>query len=679
MNMFDGDGRVHERDRRGVQRVRRRRPGGRHPDDRLLVALPRRSAAVPARSRHSPRPRWSPARAGPPRRRPATTRSSPSWTATAASSACASRAGSSPRSPATRHLLVFAIDGAVSQGPHRGVLRQQPGPAHLAHHPVHQPVHHHRARGERRTRTSPTRTRRSAGRGSSPRSGSKGHFPPNVAEHPAGGPVRDRAHQPRRHVPRPAPDGIKGTADDVHAGRAVQHRPGVRAGRAGAHRRRTRTGSQSGLLPAAQNRGIATLPGGIPIFKNGQVVGGIGVFFPGKTGFATEENSAPRARRTTRPSRTGRWKRSGSRSRPLAGRGGGRHRQRCSRSATLGGVRAAGRVRPARRPHRPGRHPLDVFGPGGAVQRADAAPAGRQHGRPRQPDDGRTARSTPVPTASGTGDDVLLRRGLPVPEGWLVVPHDGVGITAGRGEPRSSPTGSPRRTGRGPPSACRSAAGRCGWCSPSPTGPGNIVGLYRDAGRDGLLDRRGGGEGAERGLLRRPGQAPADRPGAGRAAGVRRSPTGRSASSACRGSRRAIDGAAGPVLAAQRRPGGTNRVHRPAASGPAAGVRVPERARVRRVQPAARTSTTRPTCSTRTASCSSPAARRCTGRGAGADRRVRGVSGDGVDQDDVVTTAGQVGLRRPFGASRADQMFVRRGAAAVPEVQPQPGSVLSEA
>src|SRR5262249_33934586 len=29
----------------------------------------------------------------------------------------------------------------------------------------------------------------------------------------------------------------------------------------------------------------------VPIMKNGQVVGGIGVFFPGTTGFATEENS----------------------------------------------------------------------------------------------------------------------------------------------------------------------------------------------------------------------------------------------------------------------------------------------------------------------------------------------------------------------------------------------------
>lgn len=51
-------------------------------------------------------------------------------------------------------------------------------------------------------------------------------------------------------------------------------------------------GFVSGTEPAARPRGIATLPGGIPLFKNGVVVGGIGVFFPGATGYASEENSS---------------------------------------------------------------------------------------------------------------------------------------------------------------------------------------------------------------------------------------------------------------------------------------------------------------------------------------------------------------------------------------------------
>jgi uncharacterized protein GlcG (DUF336 family) len=54
-------------------------------------------------------------------------------------------------------------------------------------------------------------------------------------------------------------------------------------------------GVVTGMLPTAQSRGVATLPGGIPLYKTvgGQTaeVGGIGVFFPGTTGYATEENS----------------------------------------------------------------------------------------------------------------------------------------------------------------------------------------------------------------------------------------------------------------------------------------------------------------------------------------------------------------------------------------------------
>ena len=48
-------------------------------------------------------------------------------------------------------------------------------------------------------------------------------------------------------------------------------------------------GLQSGKLPTAQGRGIATLPGGMPLYKDGTLVGGIGVFFPGPNGFASYE------------------------------------------------------------------------------------------------------------------------------------------------------------------------------------------------------------------------------------------------------------------------------------------------------------------------------------------------------------------------------------------------------
>ena len=53
-------------------------------------------------------------------------------------------------------------------------------------------------------------------------------------------------------------------------------------------------GVASGLLPTAQPRGIGTLPGGIPLYKNGTLVGGIAVFFPGPHGYADfEQNFTP--------------------------------------------------------------------------------------------------------------------------------------------------------------------------------------------------------------------------------------------------------------------------------------------------------------------------------------------------------------------------------------------------
>lgn len=55
-------------------------------------------------------------------------------------------------------------------------------------------------------------------------------------------------------------------------------------------------GTDAGIPGDSQNRGIATLPGGVPIFRdpngNGDgatLIGGIGVFFPGADGYATHE------------------------------------------------------------------------------------------------------------------------------------------------------------------------------------------------------------------------------------------------------------------------------------------------------------------------------------------------------------------------------------------------------
>ncbi len=73
-------------------------------------------------------------------------------------------------------------------------------------------------------------------------------------------------------------------------------------------------GTVSGVFPAAQSRGIATLPGGVPLYRdtNGNgvgdtLIGGVGVFFPGTTGSADfEQNFIPgigqtEAQRTNAP------------------------------------------------------------------------------------------------------------------------------------------------------------------------------------------------------------------------------------------------------------------------------------------------------------------------------------------------------------------------------------------
>lgn len=127
-----------------------------------------------------------------------------------------------------------------------------------------------------------------------------GHFPPNVAHTP---PVDlfNIELQSRDGLTRPGADGIKGTADDF----TLENRFNVPTallpivnGAAYDVPTPESYGVQSGLVPQAIGRGIATLPGGVPLLKSiptpsvnspFTVVGGIGVFFPGLDGYATHE------------------------------------------------------------------------------------------------------------------------------------------------------------------------------------------------------------------------------------------------------------------------------------------------------------------------------------------------------------------------------------------------------
>lgn len=143
-----------------------------------------------------------------------------------------------------------------------------------------------------------------------------GHFPPEVMFTP---PVDLFAieHTNRDSIQHPGEDGERGTADDImltnrfnidtaHVpldtdGDGFADNPDVNMdGLADSLRLSAPEsyGFVSGVFPAAQARGIATLPGGVPLFRdtNGDgvgetLIGGIGVFFPGTDGTAVFEQN----------------------------------------------------------------------------------------------------------------------------------------------------------------------------------------------------------------------------------------------------------------------------------------------------------------------------------------------------------------------------------------------------
>jgi uncharacterized protein GlcG (DUF336 family) len=246
-----------------------------------------------------------------------------------------------------------------------------------------------------------------------------GHFPPNVQNTPQVD-LFQIEHTNRDGSFHVGPDRIKGTADDIPlAQRFNLNSAFVPAGQELFPP--DSYGFESGIFPGAQSRGIATLPGGIPIYKNGQVVGGIGVFFPGTTGYATEENSAlSTIYDPTRGDRSleAEW---------IAFAAAGGTRVAIGTAPLfpvddLNGVTLpVGFGLPSGRIDLVG-ITLDIFGPGGAAGIDLLAQVGAGVGR-GSPNDG----TNQVIVA---GDPNLTRDGVVVPSGWLVLPHDGDGVTA---------------------------------------------------------------------------------------------------------------------------------------------------------------------------------------------------------------------------------------------------------
>ena len=145
-----------------------------------------------------------------------------------------------------------------------------------------------------------------------------GHFPPEVFFTP---PVDLFAieHTNRDSNDHPGADGIRGTGDEITLRTSGIDDTGMTLGRfnidpatvSGLPSGPTFVDSQAlyapesyghsdngNLFPDAQSRGVATLPGGIPIYRDSDedglgdtLIGGIGVFFPGTDGTATFEQN----------------------------------------------------------------------------------------------------------------------------------------------------------------------------------------------------------------------------------------------------------------------------------------------------------------------------------------------------------------------------------------------------
>lgn len=301
-----------------------------------------------------------------------------------------------------------------------------------------------------------------------------GHFPPNVANTPQVD-LAEIEHTNRDGSYAPGPDGIIGTVDDMKRTMRFSLDPAyvldsqkltVLDGYGAVSGTGPRTANG---IPISQNRGIATLPGGIPIYKNGQLVGGIGVFFPGKTGYATEENSQlSTTYDPTKPDRSNEAEWIG-----FAAVGGARTPIGDVPTAPvgdLGGVALpAGFGLPIGRIDLVGIQ-LDVFGKGGLQTGLRAVlNEGNLVGR-GSADDGHNLAVNP----SG----ITVTEGSSVPSGWLVQAHDGDGITKAEVERIIQQGRDQATTVR---AAIRVPAGtRAKFVYAVADRQGNIVGLYRD-------------------------------------------------------------------------------------------------------------------------------------------------------------------------------------------------------
>jgi uncharacterized protein GlcG (DUF336 family) len=261
-----------------------------------------------------------------------------------------------------------------------------------------------------------------------------GHFPPGVPYTPSAD-LFDIEATNRDTTVHLGPSGVPGGADSTLLSERFNVNPADIPSSIPASQQLAAPDSYgfvSGLEPNAQPRGIGTLPGGIPILENGLVVGGIGVFFPGATGYADEENAHLKGA-TWNPAKPDRAEEA-----------------EYVAFAALGGdpefpVGALGAVNPVPGIGLPSANAridlvgvtLDIIGPGGTQGPANLVSFATHLG-PGQgnPNSGFLAPlQNPGPSGQygqpgATAAPGNLRDGTLVPEGFLVTPHDGAGITA---------------------------------------------------------------------------------------------------------------------------------------------------------------------------------------------------------------------------------------------------------
>jgi uncharacterized protein GlcG (DUF336 family) len=181
-------------------------------------------------------------------------------------------------------------------------------------------------------------------------------------------------------------------------------------------------GFVSGRMTEAQSRGIGTMPGGIPLFRdtNGDaigdtLIGGIGVFFPGPDGFATHEQGFVPGVGQTATQRINTNLALEAEVIALAAAGGS-IQAGASFDAPLGGCDPiAGLDLPFGRIFLVGID-LETVGPhpqGVQTLMNFAAGLGLGLGDPN------SGANQPI-----APDGTLYQGGLSVPEGWLVLPHD---------------------------------------------------------------------------------------------------------------------------------------------------------------------------------------------------------------------------------------------------------------